>query len=254
MPLHFYFWVIRSATRVILVDTGCREETAVARGRTYISKPVELLAEIGISARAIADVVITHMHYDHCGNMHDFPNARFHIQEAEMDYCGGRDMRHEMLRRPFERYDVTHAAELVRSGRMKCYNGETEIAPGIRLHLVGGHTKGLQVVSVPTKRGTVVLASDAAHYWDNIRLQSPFPIVVRLDDMLDAFEKIEALADGPWHVIPGHDPEVAEMFPMAGTNRNIVLLHEPPSQSAPSRRDVVSSATSSRSSPPPASR
>jgi glyoxylase-like metal-dependent hydrolase (beta-lactamase superfamily II) len=90
------------------------------------------------------------------------------------------------------------------------------LAPGVTVHRVGGHTRGLQIVRVHTQRGWVVLASDAAHFYANWLERRPFPIVENVAAYLDAFATIEALADSPQHVIPGHDPKVLALYPAAG--------------------------------------
>ena len=64
------------------------------------------------------------------------------------------------------------------------------IAPGVTLHRIGGHTAGLQCVRVHTKRGWVVLASDAAHYYENIEGERPFPIVYNVADMLAGHRRL----------------------------------------------------------------
>ncbi|MCW2098827.1 UNVERIFIED_ORG: glyoxylase-like metal-dependent hydrolase (beta-lactamase superfamily II) [Pseudomonas psychrophila] len=228
MPLDFFVWAIKGPDCVFVIDTGFDEETAVRRQRTYLQSPIEMLQHIDIDAQDVTDVVITHMHYDHAGNMRAFPNARFHIQQDEMAYCTGRCMGYEVLRRPFAARDVQVAINCLFEGRMVMHKGRSELADGIVLQQVGGHTKGLQVVAVRTARGQVVLASDAAHYWSNLRRRSPYPMMVDVDDMLDAYATVEALADGPSHIIPGHDPKVLEVFPSLNGNHNIALLHFSP--------------------------
>jgi glyoxylase-like metal-dependent hydrolase (beta-lactamase superfamily II) len=119
----------------------------------------------------------------------------------------------------------------VYAGRVRFHRGDAELAPGVTLHRVGGHTAGLQVVRVRTARGWVVLASDATHYYANIRKRSPFPIVYNLGDMLEAYRTIEGLADSADHIIPGHDPEVMAIYPRATTKgAEAVLLHKPPTR------------------------
>ena len=98
-------------------------------------------------------------------------------------------------------------------GRVRFVNGAAEIVPGISVHHVGGHAAGLQIVTVHTARGQVVLASDATHYYANIEEDRPFSIVGDLPQMYDAFETVRALADSPDHVIPGHDPLVMTRYP-----------------------------------------
>ena len=228
MPMDFYLWVIRDAARTILVDTGFSQELAARRGRTVFRCPVQALADIGISAAEVTDVVITHMHYDHAGNLDRFPTARVHLQQEELAFCAGPAMRHDVVRGPFEPDNVKTAIQLLFDGRLVLYKGTAEILPGVTLHPVPGHTPGSQVVRVPTERGWLVLASDATHLWANIRQRKPFPIVDHLTSMLDAYDVIEALADGADHIIPGHDPAVARRFPKLAPDSDWVCLHRRP--------------------------
>jgi glyoxylase-like metal-dependent hydrolase (beta-lactamase superfamily II) len=228
MPIDYYVWAIRGEGRTIVLDIGFDEESAKARGRTWIASPLDLLRGIGVEPAAVDDVVISHMHWDHAGNFAAFARARFHMQEAEMAYCTGRCMCHEPLRRPFDVEHVTQAVRHVFAERVAFHDGEAEIAPGITLHLVGGHSKGLQVMRVPTARGWVVLASDAAHFWANIRKRNPFVLLHNLEAMLEGWVTCERLSDGPDHIIPGHDPLVLQRFPAVPGNPNAVRVDLPP--------------------------
>ena len=98
MPLHYFVWVVRNGDRVWLVDTGFDHETAKKRDRKIDRLPMEALQLIGISADAITETIITHLHYDHAGTWKDFPNTRFHLQEAEMAQATGRAMTCAALR------------------------------------------------------------------------------------------------------------------------------------------------------------
>ena len=61
-------------------------------------------------------------------------------------------------------------------------------------------------VRVRTQAGWLVLASDAAHFYENFLARKPFPIVVDLQNMLDGFEMLRRLASAPRLIVPGHDP------------------------------------------------
>ncbi len=124
--------------------------------------------------------------------------------------------------------DVTAAIGLLYEGRLVLHDGDASLAPGIDLYRVGGHTPGQQVVRVATQRGAIVLASDGAHFWANLSARNPFPILVDVPAILDGFDRIESLADGPDHVIPGHDPAVLTRFPAWRSDIDIVALHEAP--------------------------
>lgn len=216
MPLDYFVWAVVGQSRAFLVDTGFDQAQAAQRGRV-ITRPVEQgLQAIGIDAASVQDVIVTHMHYDHAGNRALFPHARYHLQDREMAYCTGRCMCHAALNQPFEPDDVASMVRRVFRGQVAFHDGDAELAPGLSVHLVGGHTNGLQVVRVHTAKGWLVLASDAAHLYANYEQKRPFPVVYNVGDMLDGFARIHALADAPELVVPGHDPEVLKRFPAAG--------------------------------------
>ena len=228
MSLDYFVWAIRGGGRTIVVDTGFSRMVAEKRGRTIQMPPNVALRQIGIEAAEVEDVIVTHLHFDHAGNLDMFPKARLHIQDAEMAFCTGRCMCHGVFRAPMEANDMVSAVRALYAGRMRFHDGTGEIAPGIRVHLIGGHSGGLQCVSVPTSRGTVVLASDATHFWANIRERRPFPIIVDLPRMLEGYETLERLADGPDHIIPGHDPLVRTRFQAVEGRQDIVRVDLPP--------------------------
>lgn len=213
MPLDYFVWAVIGQTRSFIVDTGFDQAGAAKRGRVIIKPIQEGLAAIGIDPAAVEDVIITHMHYDHAGNRELFPRARYHLQDREMSFCTGRCMCHQPLRVHFEVEDVASMVHKVFGGRVVFHDGDRQIAPGISVHLVGGHTAGLQVVRVHTEKGWMVLASDASHFYANIEQKRPFPAVYNVGDMLEAYERIYGLADAPELVIPGHDPQVLARFP-----------------------------------------
>lgn len=213
MPLDFYVWVAVSSDRVVLVDSGCDEETCGRRGHIFHRCPTDALRELGIAPDAVTDVIVTHMHWDHLGNLEKFPNARIHVHKAEMAHATGCAMCHESLRRP---YDVEQICTLLRAlyaGRVSFTEKTIEILPGIRIRPVGGHAPGLQIVEVETGRGTVVLASDAMHFYANGVLSNPYPVVVNVLEYLNGLSLLKKLARTPDHIIPGHDPELRNRFP-----------------------------------------
>jgi glyoxylase-like metal-dependent hydrolase (beta-lactamase superfamily II) len=224
MPLDYFIWAIQGEGRTLILDTGFDHATAIRRNRTLLRSPLDALRQNGIDPADIHDVVLSHMHFDHAGNLDGFPNARFHLQEAEMHYCTGRCMCHEPLRRPFDVEHVVAAIQHLYAQRLVFHAGTSEIAPGITLHLVGGHSGGLQIMRVPTARGWVVLASDATHFWFNIRRRSPFVLLHNLEAMLEGWVLCEKLADSPDHIIPGHDPEVTRRFPKVPGDSDAVRL------------------------------
>lgn len=211
--MDYFMWVLRNGDQTILVDTGYDGAEAEARDRPIAMEPHLALAPLGLKPEDITTLIVTHLHYDHAGGLHLFPNATLHVQAAEMTYATGPCMCHDTLRMPFTATHICEAVMRLYAGKLVFYDGEAEVADGITVHCIGGHSRGLQCVRVRTKSGWLVLASDAAHYYENVRLKKPFPIVVDLQNMLDGFEVLNRLASHPDLIIPGHDPLVSQAFP-----------------------------------------
>ncbi len=220
MDMDYFVWAVIGSDpdgddQVWVVDTGFDRPEAERRKRNLVRTVTDGLATIGVDAAEVPEVVITHMHYDHVGGFAEFPNARFHLQDSEMQFATGRFMSRSVFNHS---YTPDHVAELVRlvyGKRVAFHDGDDQLAPGLTIHHVGGHTMGLQIVRVWTASGWLVLASDASHYYENMETERPFPIVYNLGDMLAGYERCWDLADDRSLVVPGHDPAVFDRFPPA---------------------------------------
>lgn len=230
MPLDYYIWLIRDGHSNVLVDTGFNQAAGRRRNRRLTIAPELALARLGVPPETITDVIVTHLHYDHAGNLDKFPQARFHIQEREMHYATGRCMCHGVLRHPFDVEPVIQMVRYLYADRVECHAKQSLLRPGVDLHWVGGHSDGLQIVRVETARGPVVLASDAAHFYANMERRNPFPLVVNVSDMVEGWRTAARLAGDDSRVIPGHDPAVAARFPrLPGFDVEAFELHRAPS-------------------------
>jgi glyoxylase-like metal-dependent hydrolase (beta-lactamase superfamily II) len=198
-PLDYFVWLIRAQGREILVDTGFAADAARTRRPTF-----------------------------RAGNLDPLPIARVHLQAREMRYATGRCRCHGRLRHPYTLDDVVTMLRHVYADRVTFHDGEGEVAPGVTVHKIGGHSDGLQVVRVATKRGPVVLASDAAHLYANIARRNPFPIVYNVGDMMEGWRIIEHLAGDPDRIIPGHDPVGCEIYSRVSGAVEAFALHQPP--------------------------
>lgn len=215
--LDFFVWALRGPSGTVLVDTGYDAEMGARRGRSMLNPIAEGLKAIDIAPHDVKHVIITHLHWDHAGNYDLFPNARYHLQDCEMDYATGRCMCHGELRVPFEADDVVAMVRKVFAGRVDFHEGDEQLTPGITLHKIGGHSRGLQCVSVNTRRGAVVLASDATHLYAHIEQGKVFPLVYSVGDVIEGYAKIKKLAPSPQHIVPGHDPLVCDRYPAAAS-------------------------------------
>jgi glyoxylase-like metal-dependent hydrolase (beta-lactamase superfamily II) len=178
----------------------------------------------------VRTVVLSHLHYDHAGNVDDFPDAQLVVQQAELAYAAGPAMRHPRLNHFFEVDDVVTVVRRLFAGAVTLVDGRHDVAPGFELHLVAGHTRGLQVARIHTQRGWIVLACDGVHYFENLTGRNPFPALVDLEEVLDGYDRIEALADSPAHVVPGHDPRLFTLYDVVPDAQGHVIaaLHTSP--------------------------
>lgn len=214
-PMAFFNWVIVNENRTIAIDTGMSQAKANHHGYTLDHSPTDGLRALGIAPEKVDRVVLTHLHFDHIGNVDHFPAAHFWLPEAEMNFVVGPEMRHAWLRRAYETDEIVRVLGYLYDYRFTLHGSEFEIAPGVSVHHVGGHTAGQEIVRVKTARGWIVLASDALHYYEEYERGVPFTVVHSIADMLNAHDKIRALAESDEHVIPAHDPLVMDKYPAA---------------------------------------
>jgi glyoxylase-like metal-dependent hydrolase (beta-lactamase superfamily II) len=228
--LDYFVWVLRRSDCSFVVDTGFGPEAATRRGRELLRSPAESLRLLRMDPEKVTDVILTHLHYDHAGTLNDFPGARFHLQDREMSYATGRCMCHGPLRAPFDMENILDMVRKVFASRAVFHDGDTEIVPGLNLYRVGGHSAGLQIVRVFTRRGWVVVASDASHLFAHFQGSRIFPVVYNVGDMLEGYKTLYRLADSPDHIVPGHDPLVMKLYPAARPDLEgvIVRLDVPP--------------------------
>jgi len=212
LTLHYFVWLILGGPKPILVDTGFKEDDARARGiRNYVS-PATVVERVGVKAYEIPTALITHLHYDHWAGHSLFPNAEFWIQGEEVAFWTGPFGRTPAFRGSANVDALARLVTLNYANKIRIVEGDQQVWPGIRVHRVGGHTAGLQIVTVETKRGPVVLTSDASHFYHNVETRQPVQIITNLPEMLTAFDTIDALAGSTRLVVAGHDPEVADRF------------------------------------------
>ena len=213
ITIDYFVWLLQGGPEPVVVDTGFTPQMAEARRRKYLASPADQLRKLGIDARDVKKVLITHLHWDHFGGFSFFPNATFYLQTKEYQYWTGPVMRFKAAWRSVEADDMVELVRLNLQGRVHFVDGIEEVLPGISLHYVGGHTAGIQVVRVNTAKGHAVVASDASHLFRNVEENTPTSLITNLPEMFSAFDAIRGLASGPNLWFPGHDPAVLQRFP-----------------------------------------
>ncbi len=212
VTLDYFVWLILGGPRPILVDTGFLEDDARARGiRNYVS-PAAMVGRAGVKPADVPIALITHLHYDHWAGHSLFPNAEFWIQQDEVAFWTGPFGSTTAFRQSANVDALARLVTLNYAQRIRIVHGDRQVVPGITLHRVGGHTAGLQIVTVETARGPVVLTSDASHFYRNVETGQPVQIITSLPEMLAAFDTINALAGPQRLIVAGHDPQVADRF------------------------------------------
>jgi glyoxylase-like metal-dependent hydrolase (beta-lactamase superfamily II) len=225
-PIDYFTWVTIHDGRVVVIDSGFTPETGEERGdRPYVATPVELLEQLGFAADEVDDVILTHLHYDHTGHLDRYPKARILVQRKECEFWRS-PFAHRgpnaHLHRP---RDLDALNRLIDAGRVQVLDGDHRLDERITLHLVGGHTAGMQVVCVQDDCGPVVLASDASHFYANFEEDRPYGVVHELSAVYAAFDTLHRLAGDHGVVVPGHDPRVRDRHDvLADTHGAIVRL------------------------------
>ena len=229
MPVDYNLWIIRNAHRTVVVDTGFGEASARDRKRILDFDPVDGLRRLGVDPDTVQDVILTHLHFDHAGNIDRFPAARFHLQDAEIAYATGRCMCHPYLRHPFTVDDVVAFVRTTYAGRVVFHDGDTAPFPGIELFSMPGHSMGLKSVRVKTIRGPVLLASDASHYFAQFLNRQPSRSTADMMATLATYARLRRLVDGLDRIVPGHDPKIGALYPHhVHGGVDLVALHEQP--------------------------
>ena len=210
--LDFFVWLLRNPTSALVIDTGFSAASGAARDRHLLGRPRDLLAPL-LAGRRVDALLVTHLHYDHTGDLDIAPDAPLLVAAAERAFWRG-----EALTSPAARIvevaDIDHLDELDRRGRVRSIIDTPHPLPlGAIAHLTPGHTPGQLVVEVPTDAGGILLANDAAHFYEEL---DGGPMFIYTIDPAGADASIAWLAarsSAGATVVPGHDPLVCERFP-----------------------------------------
>lgn len=216
--MDYFFWIIRSSRRTVVVDTGFSPLGGEARKRTLLADIPLLYRHFGVDPSAAPTVILTHAHYDHAGNLDLFPSSPVVMAEAELSFWSSRHARRVLFHHSVDDDALAHLQTVRDEGRLRLFRGSMIVAPGIEVIEVGGHTPGQCVVKVRTSEGVVLLASDAVHYYEEYERDMLFTSVSNLVDMYEGFDQIRAMTEAGEidHLVSGHDPDTLARFTPAG--------------------------------------
>ena len=213
LTISFYFWLVLGGAEPIVIDTCFDAAYAKRRGLQSYRDRTELLRQVGVDPREVTTVVMSHLHWDHCAGHALFPRARILVQEREIAFWNGGIMRYAAIASSGSEATLDDLQKPETGNRISAVDGNFRLAPGIDVYRLAGHTPGMQVVTAQTPKGTVVLANDTMHYYENLERRRPVQVTMDMPGALQSLDAVETLAAGnPELIVPGHDPAVAERF------------------------------------------
>jgi glyoxylase-like metal-dependent hydrolase (beta-lactamase superfamily II) len=213
LRMDFFLWTIGSGDGAIVVDTGFAPDVAERRQRTCLAAPRSLLARAGVEPATVETVVLTHLHYDHTGNVDAFPRASFHVHRRELEFWRSAEARRPEFAAVAEPRELAAIDAAVDAGRVREIENDRLIAPGVLALWTGGHAPGQLIVVVRSGDSIVVLASDALHFYEELDGGASFAIFSDLEEMNEGYELLRELGRRGAVVVPGHDPLVLDRFP-----------------------------------------
>jgi glyoxylase-like metal-dependent hydrolase (beta-lactamase superfamily II) len=216
--------VIKGGKEVILFDSGWKQQDYHKMTGTEHWAPLpDQLKLLGINAGDVTKIVIGHGHWDHAGQLSDFPNAILYVQREELrgiewalnypnpkiaavNTAQGGCARTPACGYPPKTLDEIYGKVL--AGKAMIVDGEMEIAPGIRIHpAFRAHTAGSQLLEVPTAIGKLMFGSDAYSSWEGIRdWMIANPQQTDTVQQFIAYEKCYKVTGGYQNCVAAHEP------------------------------------------------
>ncbi len=204
-------FLIKGQRRTVLFDTGFDDPAMARRWRVRgFRRVTSIVRTLGVDPEDVTDVVLSHLHWDHAGNVAPFTRARVWVRRAEYDWARSVVAPERFARHGVHWTDVEVLQSIERRGHLELLGDRgVEIAPGLRLHLGGLHSRGDQwlEVRVGGTVGTVVIVGDDAASFASLTREAADAARARLR------ARMAELAGGEDHVLMSHDIGIWSRFP-----------------------------------------
>jgi glyoxylase-like metal-dependent hydrolase (beta-lactamase superfamily II) len=208
----------RRGKDVVLIEAGIGRKLSKKQREIYaVTDEVTLeksLRAAGVEPEQVTHVVLTHLHFDHCGGatkldesgriVPTFPNAHHYIQRGEWKAAT------HLTPATDAAYELDNLKGLEGCGLVKLIEGDTEIRPGIRAEVIPGHTHSHQVVRVKSGGEVLVFPGDLVPTSHHVRTHYNAAYDLNAEEnMLNKAAFLERAAREGWRLVFYHDPEVA---------------------------------------------
>ncbi len=233
IPLAMRCLLLRGHERVILIDNGIGDKLSEKMIDIYgvDFREYELrrsLAEQGVTPEDVTDVILTHLHFDHCGGstryeggrlVLTFPHARHYVQRTHWEWATHPNLREKAS---FIRENILPIQEY---GKLVLVDGDIELFPGVHVHVVNGHTRGQQIVRIHDEENTLLFMGDLVPTHAHIPLV--WIMAYDIEPLVTLEEKqrwLEEALAGQWHLFLEHDPSI-EVINLEEGSRGFQMVH-----------------------------